>query len=74
MRLRVCDNGLGISESDLPHIFERFYKVDKAHSGMGSGLGLSIAREIVQRMGQSLTVDSELGKGSVFTLTVQKAD
>lgn len=74
VRLRVCDNGLGISESDLPHIFERFYKVDKAHSGMGSGLGLSIAREIVQRMGQSLTVDSELGKGSVFTLTVQKAD
>lgn len=74
VRLRVRDNGLGISESDLPHIFERFYKVDKAHSGMGSGLGLSIAREIVQRMGQSLTVDSELGKGSVFTLTVQKAD
>lgn len=74
VRLRVCDNGLGISESDLPHIFERFYKVDKAHSGMGSGLGLSIAHEIVQRMGQSLTVDSELGKGSVFTLTVQKAE
>lgn len=74
VRLRVRDNGLGIAESDLPHIFERFYKVDKAHSGMGSGLGLSIAREIVQRMGQSLTVDSELGKGSVFTLTVQKAD
>ena len=41
---------------------------------MGSGLGLSIAHEIVQRMGQSLTVDSELGKGSVFTLTVQKAE
>lgn len=74
VRLRVRDNGLGISEGDLPHIFERFYKVDKAHSGMGSGLGLSIAREIVQRMGQSLTVDSELGNGSVFTLTVQRAD
>lgn len=74
VRLRVRDNGLGISESDLPHIFERFYKVDKAHSGMGSGLGLSIAHEIVQRMGQSLTVDSELGKGSVFTLTVSKAE
>lgn len=74
VRLRVRDNGLGISEADLPHIFERFYKVDKAHSGMGSGLGLSIAHEIVQRMGQSLTVDSELGKGSVFTLTVQRAD
>ncbi len=74
VRLRVRDNGLGISEDDLPHIFERFYKVDKAHSGMGSGLGLSIAREIVQRMGQSLTVDSELGRGSVFTLTVQRVD
>lgn len=74
VRLRVRDNGLGISEADLPHIFERFYKVDKAHSGMGSGLGLSIAHEIVQRMGQSLTVESELGRGSVFTLTVQRAD
>ena len=74
VRLTVADNGIGISENDLPHIFERFYKVDKAHSGMGSGLGLSIAREIVQRMGQSLTVDSEPGKGSAFTLTLRQYD
>ena len=45
--LIVKDTGIGIAKEDLPYVFDRFYKVDKAHSGMGSGLGLSIARELL---------------------------
>lgn len=67
--ISVRDTGYGISKEHLPYLFERFYKVDKAHSGMGSGLGLSIAREMLQLMGESIRVESEEGKGSVFTFT-----
>lgn len=67
--LRVSDTGAGISKEHLPHLFERFYKVDKAHSGMGSGLGLSIAKEMLDLMGESISVESEEGKGTTFTFT-----
>lgn len=69
----ISDTGMGISEEEQSLVFERFYKVDRAHSGMGSGLGLSIAREIVRRMGQNIWVTSELGKGSTFTFTLRRA-
>ncbi len=69
--LRVSDSGVGISQEDLPYVFDRFYKVDKAHSGSsGSGLGLSIAREILQQMGESINVSSVKGEGSVFSFTL----
>lgn len=67
--LSVSDTGAGISKEHLPHLFERFYKVDKAHSGMGSGLGLSIAKEMLELMGESISVESEEGKGTTFTFT-----
>ena len=62
--------GQEIMESeDLKHIFERLYKCDRARSEKGSGLGLSIARQLTEKMGGRITVQSQPGKGTRFTLT-----
>lgn len=68
--IAVKDNGPGIPQEELENIWERFYKVDKSRfrRGTGSGLGLSIVRKIVEVHGGKVTVDSELGKGSIFTV------
>ena len=63
---------IGIAKEDLPYVFDRFYKVDKAHSGMGSGLGLSIARELLKWMGEDIWVKSEVGKGTQFGFTLRR--
>ena len=68
----VHDTGIGIAEEDIPYVFDRFYKVDKAHSGKGSGLGLSIAKELLNRMNETIWVDSIKGEGSAFTFTVHR--
>ena len=67
---RVQDQGIGMAPEDLPRIFERFYRVDKARSRAmgGTGLGLAIVREIMQYHGGRVEVTSELGKGSCFSL------
>ena len=70
VRLSVRDTGIGIADEDLPYVFDRFYKVDKAHSGKGSGLGLSIAKELLRRMGEDISVSSEKGVGTEFTFTI----
>ena len=72
IHISVTDTGCGIPESDLPHIFERFYKVDKSHSEGGTGLGLSIAQFIMEKLGETITVQSELGKGTCFMFTLQR--
>ncbi len=68
--IHVKDTGIGIEEADLPYVFDRFYKVDKAHSGKGSGLGLSIAKELLKKMDEDIWVISEKGEGTEFSFTV----
>jgi two-component system, OmpR family, sensor kinase len=71
VKVLVADNGIGIAPDDLPHIFERFYRADPSRGGHGgSGLGLSIGQWIAQAHGGRLEVESELGKGSTFTLSL----
>ena len=69
VEVRISDTGSGIDPKDLPHIFDRFYRADKARSRSGAGgtgLGLAITREIINRHHGTITVDSILGRGSVF--------
>ena len=73
VRVRVCDTGVGIPAADLPHVFDRFYKVDKSHHSKGTGLGLAIAYEIMKHLGEEMSVTSEPGQGSCFTFTLHIA-
>jgi len=66
----IADKGIGIAKEDLLHVFERFYKADKSRSGGGTGLGLAIAKHVVQAHGGKISVQSEEGKGSVFSFTL----
>lgn len=70
VRLEVADTGIGIAPEHIPQIFDRFYRVDKARSksGGGTGLGLAIVKGIAEQHGGKVTVTSEPGKGSVFTI------
>ena len=73
--VQVEDTGPGIPEKELPRIFERFYRVDKARSRElgGTGLGLSIVKHLAQVLGGSVMATSRLGEGSTFTVHLPRA-
>ena len=72
--VKVADSGIGIPEEDQKHIFERFYRVDKARSRAtgGTGLGLSIVRQLAAMHGGTVSVSSQPGQGATFTVTLPK--
>ncbi len=74
IKILLSDNGVGIDKEDLKHIFERLYKCDKGRSEKGSGLGLSIVRQLVEKLNGTITVNSVPGKGTVFILLFPLTD
>ncbi len=74
---RVCvsvkDTGQGISKEHLPHVFERFYKADNARQSTGTGLGLSIVKELVESYGGSISIQSQIGRGTAVIMKFKRA-
>ena len=72
LRIQVEDSGRGIPEKDLPHIFERFYQVERGNTkgDIGSGIGLSLCHDLLQLMGGTISVESVLGQGTTFSLQI----
>jgi signal transduction histidine kinase len=70
--VKIQDNGIGISQEDLPHVFEKFFRVDRPETEniIGSGLGLSIVKTIVEKHGGRVWVESELGEGTTFAIVL----
>lgn len=75
MEINFIDTGVGISAQDLPHIFEKFYRTDqKVHTLQGTGIGLSLCKEIIETNGGSISVESIVGKGSHFSVSLPMSD
>ncbi|MDD4172227.1 MAG: ATP-binding protein, partial [Syntrophomonas sp.] len=74
IKVSVKDNGIGIPPQDIPRVFERFYRVDKARSRKtgGTGLGLSIVKHALDKLNGQVTVESTEGRGSLFSFSLPK--
>jgi two-component system, OmpR family, sensor kinase len=73
VEIRVSDGGPGIDSAILPHVFERFYRADTVHGSPGFGLGLAIAKELVEAQGGRIALESDAERGSIVTLTLPRA-
>lgn len=73
LQIMVADTGTGIPEADIPHIFDRFYRVDKARDRKGSGLGLAMVKTLVTEAGGDIRVESRPGAGTTVTLSLLRA-
>jgi signal transduction histidine kinase len=74
--VKIADDGIGISQEDLPHVFDKFYRVDSPETEdiIGSGLGLSIVKTIVEKHRGRIWVESELGQGTTFAIVLPAAE
>jgi two-component system phosphate regulon sensor histidine kinase PhoR len=71
--VKVKDTGVGIAPEHLPHVFERFYKVERSRRNGGTGLGLAIVKHLVQAHGGDIKAESVEGEGSTFSFTLPRA-
>ena len=73
--IEVADKGIGVAEKDLPRLFERFFRTDKARSRQngGTGLGLAIVKHIIEAHRQTINVRSSLGEGTTFGFTLKRS-
>ena len=71
-RLSIADSGIGMTEDTIKHIFDKFYQADTSHKMKGNGLGLAMARKIVQLLNGSIEVNSKENIGSTFTVNLPK--